>query len=90
MVRAKFLMGHFLPRHLTDDATAMPPKAATAGGRYRGREGPKPDVSNRSKIVGLFDDLVGSPEQWQRNSQSERLGGLEVDDELDLRRLLDR
>jgi hypothetical protein len=29
-------LGHEQPRHLTADATAMPPKAATAGVRHRG------------------------------------------------------
>src|SRR5215469_695171 len=37
----------------------------------------------------LFDDLVGAAEQRVWDGEAERLGGLEVDDELELCRLLD-
>src|SRR5437899_5108929 len=38
---------------------------------------------------GLLDDLIRPPQQRVRDRQAERLGSLEVDDELKLRRLLD-
>ena len=38
---------------------------------------------------GLLDDLVCPKEQRQRDRQAQRLGGLEVDHQLELRRLLD-
>ena len=38
----------------------------------------------------LFDHLVGTPEQMKRNCNTECLGGLEVDGQLDLRGLHDR
>src|SRR5258705_9289707 len=41
----------------------------------------------RSKIHCLFDHLVGDGEHARRNGQTERLGGLEVDDQLELARL---
>jgi hypothetical protein len=37
----------------------------------------------------LLDDLVRSPEHRRRDGQPERLRGLEVDDELKFRELLD-
>jgi hypothetical protein len=37
-----------------------------------------------------FDHLIGAAEQRQRNGDAERLGGLEVDDQLDFYCLLDR
>jgi len=36
----------------------------------------------------LFDDLVGEVEDRGRDRQAERLGGLQVDDQLEPRRLL--
>jgi len=38
----------------------------------------------------LLDHLVGASEQWQGNREAERLGDLEVDDQLDFYHLLDR
>src|SRR3970040_2366706 len=40
--------------------------------------------------LSLLDDLVGAKQQRLRNGQAQGLGGLEVDDELELGRLLDR
>lgn len=37
-----------------------------------------------SDIAGLFDHLIGAAEQRQRHVDAERLGGLEIDDHLDL------
>src|ERR1700756_5016067 len=38
----------------------------------------------------LFDHLVGAAKQIDREGDAERLGGLEIDDELDFRGLHDR
>ena len=46
-------------------------------------------MSNRSKR-SLFDHLVGESEQLIRHSEAERLGGLKVDDQLELGRGLHR
>jgi hypothetical protein len=40
--------------------------------------------------VGLFDHLVGERAQLERHVEAERLGGLEVDHQLELGRLRDR
>src|SRR5215813_15656118 len=37
-----------------------------------------------------FDHLVGEGEQHRRNRQAERLGDLQIDDEIEFSRLLDR
>src|SRR5688572_13174010 len=41
-------------------------------------------------LKALFYHLVGATEQRQRDRDAKRLGGLEVDDQLDLGGLLDR
>ena len=40
------------------------------------------------KTAPLFDDLVGGSEQIGRHAEAERLGGLEIDGKLELRRQL--
>jgi hypothetical protein len=37
-----------------------------------------------------LDDLVGAGEDRWRNGEAERLGGVEIDDQLEVGRLLDR
>src|SRR5215510_5822345 len=45
--------------------------------------------TRRSISLGSLDDLVCPPEHRRRDRQTERLSGLEVDHQLELRRLLD-
>jgi hypothetical protein len=47
-------------------------------------------VADYCVAKGLFDQLVGGSEQRGRNGESKRLGGLEIDDEIEFGRLLDR
>jgi hypothetical protein len=41
-------------------------------------------------VVCSFNDVVCGGEEQLRHSEAERLGGLEIDDQLEGRRLLDR
>ncbi len=44
----------------------------------------------RKPVGNSFDDLVGAQQEFAADSQSERARCLEIDDELNLTRLLDR
>jgi len=44
----------------------------------------------RYRVIRLFDDLLGAGEDRWRDRQAERLGGIEIDHQLEGRRLLDR
>jgi hypothetical protein len=46
--------------------------------------GPTSAASNCSKVVRLFDNLVGGGKRCRRHGEAERLGGLEVDCKLEL------
>ena len=39
---------------------------------------------------GSFDDLVGAAEDGKRHRKAERIGGFQIDDQLEFRRLTDR
>jgi hypothetical protein len=49
-----------------------------------------PEADLRRCEGQLFDHLVGAGEERWRHNEAERSGGLEVDDKLEPRRLLDR
>src|SRR6266566_7543051 len=74
---------------LGEGMSALPPKADIRPRNYHVRYGPKPDSCSATKI-SLFDHLVGGLLQTQRHVEAQRLGGLEVDDQLKLCRRLDR
>jgi hypothetical protein len=66
------------------------PELARAGWADFFWKTPYPPTSQIQKSARLFNYLVGEGEQFVRNSQAERLGGLEVDDELESGGLHDR
>ena len=58
--------------------SALPPKADMCGAARDVRFGPKADIRC------LFDHLIGAGEQIVRHYKPERLGGLEIDNGLEL------
>src|SRR5215831_12822056 len=48
-----------------------------------------PNMAMR-RVSGLFDHLVGADESGRRHGEAERPGGLQVNDQLQLRGLFDR
>src|SRR2546426_6694985 len=67
-------------------ATPFPPAAP----RRRAAQPPAKTPARRETCAGSsLDDLVGPDQQRLGNRQAERPGGLEVDDQLELGRLLD-
>jgi hypothetical protein len=75
-------------------------KETISGMRRNGRDAPIPAVrgvpiesinsTRGGRSPALLDNLIGAGEDRGRHSEAERIGGLEVDDELDPRGLLDR
>jgi len=45
------------------------------------------EASDESAAVHLFNNLIRPQQQRRRDGEAERLGGLEVDDQLELRSL---
>jgi hypothetical protein len=70
--------------------SALPPKADIAGRQFHVRFVPKADILAPQRRMSLFDDLVGAAEQRIRDGEAQRFRGLEIDHELDFRRLLKR
>ena len=64
--------------------SALPPKADIGSTYLNVRFVPKADIGT------LFDHLAGFDEQRRRHRQSERLGGLQIDHEIEFGRLHDR
>ena len=63
--------------------SALPPIADMCGATRHVRFVPKAD------IVPLFDHFICATDYWSWDVEPERLGSLEIDDQLDLRGLLD-
>ena len=72
--------GHELPRRLPGRMAERPPIPDANVVSRRGGEGPNNDICTAVETA-LFDQLVGGGKTARRNRQSNRLGGLEVDDE---------
>src|SRR5262245_63276341 len=94
-----FIMGR--PRHAASKNASH--RVVSAGVRCSFESGHKQDdhaltlraisgSMHRKKMyrVSLFDHLVGAAKQWQRDREAECPRGLEINDQLDSRFLLDR
>src|SRR5215475_3458044 len=68
---------------LPTDLSREPPQAET-GRRHRTSL-----LATALHGVGSLDDLIGAQQQRWRDGEAERLGGLEIDHQLEFRRLLD-
>jgi hypothetical protein len=56
----------------------------------KARRNHAPALTAPNRSIALLYDLIRPQQQRRRNGKAERLGGFEVDDELEFRRLLDR
>ena len=72
------------PNCIHADQLWLPPKPEFVGVSGISRR------MRRGKTASLFDHLVGAGEQHGRHLDAERLRGRQVDDEIELGRLLDR
>jgi hypothetical protein len=68
--------------------SALTPITTKLATRHDGRKGPIADSCISTKYAPLFDHL-GSGKQRRRNCEAERLGGCEIDNKLELGRLID-
>ena len=78
-------LGHKQTFAVQNGMSALPPKADMCSALVNVRFVPIADIRATS-----FDHLVGAADKRVGDVEAERLGGLEVDDQLDLRGLLDR
>src|SRR5262249_4878636 len=81
-IRLRFQLFTFAPSRF--GMSALPPKADMCSAIAHVCFGPKADIAH------LFDHLVGNVQQTKWHSEPKRFSGLEVDDQIELRRLLDR
>jgi hypothetical protein len=82
-------MGQTRPwRHVRVESVLHPTSDIGWCARH-GRKVPRSDICSAASCC-LFNHLVGAGKQRKRDSYPERLGGLEVNDQLNFRGLLDR
>ena len=87
--RSEELSPPMLPRHPLRDSFPLGPGRARQDRAITQREQVQQDCS-REGPPNLLNDLVGAGEQRGRYIESERDGSRQIDDEIELGRLLDR
>jgi hypothetical protein len=78
--------GKALSEHIP---SGLPPRADIVDAFWQVRFVPEAAVSNRSNAA-LLDHLVGARQQRRRHFDAERLGGLEIDQQLEFGGLINR